>query len=197
MNIIKLSSAIFIISCLFFSCKNKQEVAKISANSESKKFSNQSNEIVYAVEGLNIGNKAPEFSQLSTKGSDLALSSLKGKVVLIDFWASWCGPCRQENPAVVAAYHKYQNLKFKNGNKFEILSVSLDQNKTSWIKAIEKDGLIWENHVCDFLGWNNSIAQRYGVNAIPTNFLINGDGIIIGKALRGQDLENALQNYLK
>ncbi|MFO0320827.1 MAG: TlpA family protein disulfide reductase, partial [Bacteroidota bacterium] len=146
---------------------------------------------------LMVGAIAPDINLAQPNGENLAMSSLRGKYVLIDFWASWCGPCRQENPAVVAAYHKYQNLKFKNGNKFEILSVSLDQNKTSWIKAIEKDGLIWENHVCDFLGWNNSIAQRYGVNAIPTNFLINGDGIIIGKALRGQDLENALQNYLK
>ncbi len=86
---------------------------------------------------------------------------------------------------------------FKNGKTFDIFSVSLDQNKDAWMKAIEADGLIWKNHVCDFLGWNNEVAQKYGVNGIPTNFLINGDGIIIGKSLRGEDLQKALEAYLK
>ena len=207
MNILKLLIYTGII-CFLFSCKTKKETASSESVpnttntdpnkiTEKQRYDSPPQVIVDVVEGLNLGNRAPEFSQAGVNGKDISLSSLKGKLVLIDFWASWCGPCRQENPAVVAAYNKYNKSTFKNGKGFEILSVSLDQNKDAWIKAIEKDGLIWSNHVCDFLGWNNAVAQRYGVKGIPTNYLINGDGIIIGRALRGQDLEKAIEAYIK
>ena len=183
--------------CFLISCKNKKEIANSNTVTETKNVDSPPLIKIDVVEGLNLGNKAPEFSQEGVSGKQITLNSLRGKVVLIDFWASWCGPCRQENPAVVAAYKKYHLQNFKSGIGFEILSVSLDQNKDAWIKAIEKDGLVWPNHVCDYLGWNNAVAQRYGVRGIPTNYLINGDGVIVGKALRGEDLEKALEAYIK
>lgn len=148
-------------------------------------------------QGSNIGDKAIDLSYSSPEGKTIALSSLKGKVVLLDFWASWCGPCRMENPNVVAAYHKYKDLKFRNAKGFTIYNVSLDQNKEAWIKAIAKDKLEWPNHVSDLGGWQSKPAQMYGVNSIPTNFLLDANGIIVARNLRGPALDAALDNLLE
>ena len=137
-----------------------------------------------------IGKPLPDFSQPDTAGNMVSLSSLKGKYVLVDFWASWCGPCRQENPNVLSAYNRYKN---KN---FTVLGVSLDKTKEPWIKAINDDGLIW-THISDLKGWANGVAQQFQIQSIPQNFLVDPSGIVIAKNLRGSALDNKLASLLK
>lgn len=133
------------------------------------------------------GQVAPELEFANPDGKVLKLSDLRGKVVLIDFWASWCGPCRRENPNVVNLYAKY------NSKGFEVFSVSLDNNKAKWVEAIQKDNLSWPNHVSDLKGWSSAAAKLYGVNSIPCTFLIDKDGRIIAKGLRGDELAQKLR----
>lgn len=133
---------------------------------------------------------APEIVMEDMNGKKLSLSSLRGKTVLIDFWASWCAPCRQENPNVVAMYDKYKS------KGFTVFSVSLDKDKDAWLKAIAADNLSWPNHVSELNGWSSSAAVSYGVNAIPAAFLIDGNGKVIGKNLRGPQLEQKLKEVL-
>lgn len=138
-----------------------------------------------------IGQMAADFTQNDTLGNPVTLSSLRGKYVLIDFWASWCGPCRSENPNVVRAYNKYKD------KGFSILGVSLDRQgaKDAWLQAIHDDGLTW-TQVSDLQFWNNAVAQLYGIQSIPQNFLLDPAGKIIDKNLRGEDLERKLEELL-
>jgi len=135
------------------------------------------------------GNPAPEFALNDSTGKAISLSSFRGKVVLVDFWASWCGPCRAENPNVVKAYNTY------SGKNFTVFGVSLDSSRERWLEAIKEDGLTW-SHVSELQGWKCSAAQLYGVMSIPSNFLIDKEGKIIASNLRGEDLLKKLEETL-
>jgi len=150
----------------------------------------QALQALQSIKNTGIGAEAPNISLQDPNGKIIELKSLRGKVVLLDFWASWCRPCRMENPNVVAMYKKYKN------KGFTVYSVSLDKTRNDWVSAIQQDGLEWENHVSDLQFWNSAGARLYNVSSIPATFLIDKDGKIIDRNLRGAALEAKLLQVL-
>lgn len=142
--------------------------------------------IISQTKAFTVGGEAPNFTQPTPEGESVQLTDFRGKVLLVDFWASWCGPCRAENPNVVKVYNKYKDLGF------EILGVSLDRSKDRWIKAINDDGLTWPQ-ISDLKGWKNEVAQLYSIRSIPHTILLDREGKIIARNLRGRSLEEKLE----
>ncbi|MBO9566833.1 MAG: TlpA family protein disulfide reductase [Niastella sp.] len=159
----------------------------------SAKNNEYGQELQQSIDGHNAtrpGKTAPDFSQADTSGNNISLQDFRGKYVLIDFWASWCVPCRAENPTLVAAYNKYKD------KGFTIIGVSLDEKRDKWVEAIVKDGLPWI-HVSDLRFWKNAIAVQYNIHSVPDNFLLDPQGKIIARNLRGNRLEKELAALLQ
>ncbi|WP_052353895.1 redoxin domain-containing protein [Flectobacillus major] len=178
----------------YFTRAGSEEKAKtyynlLAKNAQATYYGTNIKEFLDNSAKVDVGKMAPAFSMADTTGNAFTLASLKGKYVLVDFWASWCGPCRKENPNVVKAYNEYRD---KN---FEIVGVSLDDKKSNWVKAINADKLTWV-HVSDLKGWQNEAAKMYAVSAVPMNFLLDKNGKIIAKNLRSEELHKKLAELI-
>ncbi|WBX72257.1 TlpA disulfide reductase family protein [Tenacibaculum retecalamus] len=172
----------------------KEKVEKLfeqfSNNNRNSKFGKKITRYIELNKDPKVGDSFPDFEMQNINGKFKKLSEVKEKLILLEFWASWCDPCLKENPNLVKTYKKF------NSKGFEIFAVSLDENKKSWIQAIEKDSLNWE-HVTDLKGQQNKASLIYGVNAIPDNFLINEEGKIVGRNLRGEKLNEKIKELLE
>lgn len=168
----------------------KETRAKISPALAACPYVKDLDGIIKQLENVQIGKVAPEFSLPDTAGVSVSLSDFRGKYVLLDFWASWCPPCRRENPNVVKAFNEYKD------KDFTIIGISLDKDKSKWMKAIADDNLTW-THLSDLKYWDSEIPALYGVRGIPANVLLGPDGVILAKNITGEDLHKALQEVIK
>lgn len=180
---------IFLIPLMLFGCNSNSR----NGSGKDQIKSSEKSEIKV---GVDIGNRAPELVCESPEGENISLSSLRGQMVLIDFWASWCSPCRRENPNLVKTYKRFHDKSFTKAEGFTIYGVSIDKDREAWIDAIESDGLLWETQVSDLKGNASEPAAIYGIMVIPSSFLIDGEGVIIAKNLRGEMLEDKLNSLL-
>ncbi|MRX68619.1 Peroxiredoxin [Flavobacterium resistens] len=166
-----------------------QNIALLDKSLQNITYVKELKDLAIVLDGLAVGKKAPDFTANDTEGKPVHFSeNLKG-YTLVDFWASWCGPCRRENPNIVAAYKEFHD------KGFNIIAVSLDKKKENWIKGIQDDKLTW-THVSDLLFWNSAVAKLYGVRAIPANYLVDSKGTIIAKNLHGEELQSTLKSLL-
>lgn len=168
----------------------EEALSYLDKSMQNTKFVKLATKRVNEVHGTTVGYPANNFSQTTADGKLVSLSDFKGKYVLIDFWASWCRPCRMENPNVVAAYNRFKD------KGFTVLGVSMDSNRDPWLAAIQQDGLSW-TQVSDLKGWGNEVGKMYGVTGIPQNYLIDKDGKIVAKDLRGAALDEKLAEIIK
>lgn len=164
--------------------------AGLTKNLPNNSYTKMFHDKVVELGRLSVGSVAPEIALNTPDGKNIALSSLRGKVVLIDFWASWCRPCRAENPNVVRMYNTYKD------KGFDIYSVSLDKDKEPWVKAIGDDQLLWPSHVSDLGYWQSSVVKQYNISGIPFTCLVDKDGKIVAKGLRGEELEMKVKELL-
>jgi len=184
----------FLVSRFFMSMADVDELNEYVSNFDksilNSIYVDELTSKIALMEVTKIGNVIPDFIQTDKDGQVLNISDLRGKYVLIDFWASWCGPCRGENPNVVAMYNKYKS------KDFTVLGISLDDNREKWLKAIDDDKLAW-HHVSDLTGWGNPLVKQFGIGGIPFSILIDKDGIVLAKNLREDDLKDFLKNLFE
>ncbi|MBE8728267.1 TlpA disulfide reductase family protein [Flavobacterium hungaricum] len=166
-----------------------QNIALLDKSLHTTTYVKELKELVTVLDGLAVGKKAPDFTANNPDGKPVRFSENLNGYTLVDFWASWCGPCRRENPNIVAAYKEFHD------KGFNIVAVSLDKKKENWIKGIQDDHLNWVQ-VSDLLFWNSAVAKLYGVRAIPANYLVDSKGIIVAKNLHGEELQSTLKSLL-
>ncbi|BDU27400.1 TlpA disulfide reductase family protein [Flavobacterium sp. GSB-24] len=168
----------------------RQNIALLDKTQQSTTYVKELRDLALVLDGLAVGKKAPDFTANDPEGKPIRFyENLKG-YTLVDFWASWCGPCRRENPNIVAAYKEFHD------KGFNIVGISLDKKKENWIKGIQDDNLTWL-HVSDLLFWNSAVAKLYGIRAIPGNYLVDSNGIIVAKNLQGEELQSTLKSLLE